>query len=220
MKSAEEEQLHIKLVGDLLQFLNNHSDAFVLKGGTALMLCYGLDRFSEDIDLDMLSQNNKDDLQNILKQYCSNTGVSFKAIKQTNTTERYILHYDDTQTLKIEISRRKFVTSENIKKINGIQVYDIDTLCILKKGTYDNRMRLRDLYDLVFICSNYWNELSPAVKTAVVESLSRDVLERFDYLIKQERDDYFDTNKLETKLLSLLDELGLLDNRREQENER
>jgi len=73
MKPAREQQLHMKLVGDLLQFLNNHSDAFVLKGGTALMLCYGLDRFSEGIDLDMLSQNNKDDLQNILKQYCSNT---------------------------------------------------------------------------------------------------------------------------------------------------
>jgi len=50
--------------------------------------------------------------------------------------------------------------------------------------------------------------------------LSRDALERFDYIIKQERDDYIDTNKLETRLLSLLDELGLLDNRREQENER
>ncbi len=220
MKLAEEQQLHMKLVGDFLQFLNNHSDAFVLKGGTALMLCYGLDRFSEGIDLDMLSQNNKDDLQNILKQYCSNTGFSFKVIKQTNTTDRYVLHYSDIQMVKIEISRRKLATSENIKKINGIQVYDIDTLCILKKGTYDNRMRLRDLYDLVFICSNYWNELSPAVKTSVVESLSRDTLERFDYIIKEGRDDYIDTNKLGIRLLSLLHELGLLDNRREQENER
>jgi predicted nucleotidyltransferase component of viral defense system len=219
MKTKEEQQIYMKLVKNFLQFLNNCSDAFVFKGGTALILCYGLDRFSEDVDLDTLSQD-KVSLQNILEQYCSNKGFHYRIAKQTATTERYILHYDSNQTLRIEVSHRKFATRENIKQIDGIQVYDIDTLCILKKGAYDNRMRLRDLYDLVFICNNYWNELSPAVKTAVVESLSRDALERFDYLIKQEHDDYIDNNKLATELLLLLDRLGLLENRKEQGNER
>lgn len=219
MKSAEEQQIHKNLIKDFLHFLNEYSDAFVLKGGTALMLCYRLDRFSEDVDLDTLKQDEVN-LQDMLKQYCSNKGFSYRVAKQTATTERYILHYDSNQTLKIEVSHRKLASRENIKKIDGIQVYDIDTLCILKKGAYDNRMRLRDLYDLVFICNNYWNESSPAIKTAVVESLSRDALERFDYLIKQEHNDYIDTNKLATELLLLLDRLSLLKNRKEQENER
>lgn len=33
---------------------SSQGNPFVLKGGTALMECYGLDRFSEDIDLDSL----------------------------------------------------------------------------------------------------------------------------------------------------------------------
>jgi len=94
MKSAEEQQLRRQLIKDFLDFLNSCSDLFVLKGGTALMMCYGLDRFSEDIDLDMLS-SDKTVMQNILQKYCSKTGYTFRTAKQTNTTERYILHYDD-----------------------------------------------------------------------------------------------------------------------------
>jgi predicted nucleotidyltransferase component of viral defense system len=37
-----------------LLLLNKRTDQFILKGGTALARCYGLDRFSEDIDLDLL----------------------------------------------------------------------------------------------------------------------------------------------------------------------
>jgi len=218
MKSAEEQQLRRQLIKDFLDFLNSCSDLFVLKGGTALMMCYGLDRFSEDIDLDMLS-SDKTVMQNILQKYCSKTGYTFRTAKQTNTTERYILHYDDTQTLKIEVSHRKVASKKNIKQINGIQVYDIDTLCILKKGAYDNRMCIRDLYDLVFICNNYWDELSPVVKSGVLESLSRDVLERFDYLIRQEHDEYIDVKKLENNLLELLFSLEIIkENKQEKEN--
>jgi len=218
MKSAEEQQLRRQLIKDFLDFLNSCSDLFVLKGGTALMMCYGLDRFSEDIDLDMLS-SDKTVMQNILQKYCSKTGYTFRTAKQTNTTERYILHYDDTQTLKIEVSHRKVASKKNIKQINGIQVYDIDTLCILKKGAYDNRMRIRDLYDLVFICNNYWDELSPVVKSGVLESLSRDVLERFDYLIRQEHDEYIDVKKLENNLLELIFSLEIIkENKQEKEN--
>jgi len=215
---AGEQQLRRQLIKDFLDFLNSCSDLLVLKDGTALMMCYGLDHFSEDIDLDMLS-SDKTVMQNILQKYCSKTGYTFRTAKQTNTTERYILHYDDTQTLKIEVSHRKVASKKNIKQINGIQVYDIDTLCILKKGAYDNRMRIRDLYDLVFICNNYWNELSPVVKSGVLESLSRDVLERFDYLIRQEHYEYIDVKKLENNLLELLFSLEIIkENKQEKEN--
>jgi len=179
-----------------LDFLHSCSDLLVLKDRTALMMCYGLDRFSEDIDLDMLS-SDKTVMQNILQKYCSKTGYTFRTAKQTNTADRYSFHYCDTQKIKIEESHRKVASKRNIKKFNGIQVYDIDTLCILQKGAYDNRLRFRDLYDLVFICNNYWNELSPVVKSGVLESLSRDVLERFDYLIRQEHYEYIDVKKLE-----------------------
>lgn len=43
---------HGVVISLFLKYLNSQTDDFVLKGGTALMTCYKLDRFSEDIDLD------------------------------------------------------------------------------------------------------------------------------------------------------------------------
>ena len=43
---------HKTIMEQYLHELNQQQDSVILKGGTALMLCYGLNRFSEDIDLD------------------------------------------------------------------------------------------------------------------------------------------------------------------------
>ena len=51
---------HGNFIEAFLLFLNKQTDQFVLKGGTALSLCYGLDRFSEDIDLDGRKQDIKE----------------------------------------------------------------------------------------------------------------------------------------------------------------
>ncbi|WP_164821354.1 nucleotidyl transferase AbiEii/AbiGii toxin family protein [Paenibacillus koleovorans] len=41
-----------RILSKINQSIN--SDNFVLKGGTGLLFCHGLDRFSEDIDLDAI----------------------------------------------------------------------------------------------------------------------------------------------------------------------
>jgi len=45
---------HKYVIEDFLQYLNKQTSDYVLKGGTALMECYGLSRMSEDIDTDSL----------------------------------------------------------------------------------------------------------------------------------------------------------------------
>lgn len=42
----------LEIMENFLKDLNRETASFVLKGVTALMLCYDLDRFSEDIDFD------------------------------------------------------------------------------------------------------------------------------------------------------------------------
>ncbi|MFA1821927.1 nucleotidyl transferase AbiEii/AbiGii toxin family protein [Virgibacillus oceani] len=42
----------------MLQYINKDSDQFVLKGGTGLLVGYGLDRFSKDVVLDARSKKN------------------------------------------------------------------------------------------------------------------------------------------------------------------
>lgn len=58
--------LHEKVMVSYLLLLNKRTDQFILKGGTALARCYGLDRFSEDIDLD----GTKQDIKEITKRFC------------------------------------------------------------------------------------------------------------------------------------------------------
>lgn len=46
---------HLIVIKDFLDHVNKYCDnPYVLKGGTALSLCYDLNRFSEDIDFDII----------------------------------------------------------------------------------------------------------------------------------------------------------------------
>lgn len=47
-----QKELHVLFMKEILLSINFKNYPTYLKGGTALLLCYGLDRFSEDIDLD------------------------------------------------------------------------------------------------------------------------------------------------------------------------
>lgn len=60
-----------------LLLLNKRTDQFILKGGTALARCYGLDRFSEDIDLD----GTKQDIKEITKRFCDRFGFTLRVAK-------------------------------------------------------------------------------------------------------------------------------------------
>lgn len=63
---------HGKIITNFLSLLNKTTVQFVLKGSTALSCCYGLDRFSEDIDLDgknkTLKRLLKDSVQDMVSQ--------------------------------------------------------------------------------------------------------------------------------------------------------
>ena len=52
MKEWQKDRIDI-----IKKILPKLGENYVLKGGTALLLYYGLDRFSEDVDLDSISGN-------------------------------------------------------------------------------------------------------------------------------------------------------------------
>ncbi len=52
MHNSTQRELHVLFMKEILLTINSKNYPTYLKGGTALLLCYGLDRFSEDIDLD------------------------------------------------------------------------------------------------------------------------------------------------------------------------
>lgn len=208
-------EMHGDVIDRFLLYLNSKTDQFILKGGTALLECYGLDRFSEDIDFDGKESN----IGEYVAGFCEENQYDFRIAKDTDTVKRYMIHYgNDGKPLKVETSfRRKHIPAEEITKINGVQVYRINPLCTMKVNAYMGRDKLRDLYDIAFICGNYFEELQPEVKALLQNALMYKGIEHFDYIVSQERDELIDENRLAESFLAMFDQFDLLYTQEEKE---
>lgn len=208
MKSEEWQPLHRELIADFLQYLNAITDQFVLKGGTALMMCYGLDRFSEDIDLN----SKKQDIREHVRRYCEKRGYAYKVAKDTATVKRCFIDYGNpNHRLKVEVSyRNNTAADQSIRNINGIAVYDINQMAMLKCNAYLGRDRIRDLYDLCFIFQKYESELSAAAKNQITEAFSVKGIEQVEYLLETQADELVDKNRLFDDFFVVCEKLGLI----------
>lgn len=130
ISQEERNTAHEKLMVAILQNLSD--TPLVLKGGTALYLGYGLNRFSEDLDFD----SNKN--LNLLNKVKESTPVGFKidninVKKDTETVSRYVIQYSVPKiglqdALKMEISYRTPVPEEQVTVKNGIRFSSIERI--------------------------------------------------------------------------------------------
>jgi len=199
-----------EFVSDLNKTLNKNSNEFILKGGTALMLCYGLDRFSEDIDLD--KNKGSGNLLKYVGVYCKQFGYEYRVAKDTSTVKRALINYGGGyKPLKVEMSmRRKEIPTEEIATVSGITTYTTDTLAEMKALAYQGRDAIRDLYDLCYLYNHYKDQITPRTVSMIQRSLSYKGLEQFDYLIHTQEDELIDNEKLMNDFLNMYDSLGLL----------
>jgi predicted nucleotidyltransferase component of viral defense system len=202
---------HLNIIKMFIWFLNQNSDRFILKGGTSLMLCYGLDRFSEDVDLDGFDKRLFIMMDRFVKYMNCNgySNIQYRKAKDTDTVKRAIVHYGTDKTLKIEVYyRTKLLCDGSYCKINGINVYNIDILMSMKILAFTSRDKIRDLYDITFIYLHYKNNLSMGNIINLQTAVSFKGLEYFDYLIKQQSDELIDGNKLAENFLKMYYDLG------------
>jgi len=199
---------HGEVVAAFVKYLNEQTNNFVLKGGTALYLCYHLDRFSEDVDLD----GREKGLPLLVKGFCEENDYSFRIAKDTAIVERCLVNYGIVgKPLKIEASHRRVEIPPNeTNVINGIRVYNIDSLCVLKTNAYSARDKIRDLYDVTFICNKYYDSLAPQTIALLRSAVEYKGIEHFDYVVRTQEDDLIDSDKLATDFLKMYDRLGLL----------
>ncbi|MCL2111311.1 MAG: nucleotidyl transferase AbiEii/AbiGii toxin family protein [Clostridiales bacterium] len=207
---SEWQRPHEQEIDSFLAYMNEATDSFVLKGGTALYKCYGLDRFSEDIDFDSADANLR--LGDFLPGYCGQRAYAYRVAKDTATTERYLVRYGaESRPLKIEASYRRSQIDEHERhKIGGISVYTIEALCILKALAYSGRDKIRDVYDLSFICANYHAQLSPQAIAVVRSAVAQKGFEHFDYVLASQKDELIDEARFTSNFLDMYDRLGLL----------
>ena len=200
---------HIEIMRNFLTELNKETDTFILKGGTSLLLAYGLDRFSEDIDLD----GEKRHLKGFIESYSQKHGFFFRIAKDTPTVERFMLAYDPSiqKPLKIEISyRSRSIPANTHHRVNGIEVYTIDRICQLKTGAYQGRDKIRDLYDICFICDRYFEDLSESAKEQLKDALTYKGFDYFDYVTSTQDDALIDKDALAGLYLNMFEKLDLL----------
>lgn len=202
---------HGEVIKDFLNYLNQRSGNYILKGGTSLMMCYGLDRFSEDIDLD---GTDKQKIKNIVADFCKDYGYTYRIAKDTDTVKRFMINYDSNterpKPLKVEISyRTRNINRENVTIKNGIAVYNINSIARMKSSAYTGRDKIRDLFDISFICNKYFDELSETIKDVLRDSLGQKGIEQYDMVVNEQSDELIDNDLLAESFLNAWEKLGL-----------
>jgi predicted nucleotidyltransferase component of viral defense system len=133
------------------------------KGGTAAYLFYNLERFSVDLDFDLLDQDKEtltfEKLETILKQY----GTLIEARKKRFSLI-YILSYHNktpkAYNIKVEVNLRNFGSRYEVKSYLGIpmkvmiqeDMFAHKLVTLLERPTKANR----DIFDVWFFLKNHW----------------------------------------------------------------
>lgn len=133
------------------------------KGGTAAALFYNLDRFSVDLDFDLIDSEKEDYVFERVKTILENYG-KLKQVRKKKFNLLYILSYDDkdinAQNIKVEINRREFGSKYDIRSFLGIsmQVMIKEDMTAHKLCAMYERIGKtnRDIFDAQFFLSHDW----------------------------------------------------------------
>lgn len=151
------------------------------KGGTAALMFYGLDRFSVDLDFDLLDEDQKDYVYNRMIDIVQKYGaIKESHIKRFNLF--IVLSYEDkARNVKVEINRRQFGSRYEIKTYLGIsmQVMVIEDMFAHKLMAMYERIgkTSRDIYDVWFFLKSRY-----PINKEIVENRAQ---MPFDQLVKK-----------------------------------
>ncbi len=151
----------------LLKILKDiYTDSFLgprlgFKGGTAAYLFYGLDRFSVDLDFDLLDQDQKEEIFQKIKKIVEKYGI-IKDEKNKEFTLLVLVSYSDgLRNLKIEINKRKLQANYEVKNYLGISMLVMSKPDMfahkLVAMTQRNKTANRDIFDVYFFLENDWD---------------------------------------------------------------
>ncbi|MEJ2568717.1 MAG: nucleotidyl transferase AbiEii/AbiGii toxin family protein [candidate division WOR-3 bacterium] len=130
------------------------------KGGTAAYLFYDLPRFSVDLDFNLLEILKKDLVRKKTEHILKDHG-NIKTARDKRYTIFFMLSYGKEATnIKVEISKRKFPDSYEVKNYLGIPMLAMKKKDIFahKLVAFPDRKSItnRDIFDLWFFLKNNW----------------------------------------------------------------
>ncbi|MCS6956773.1 MAG: nucleotidyl transferase AbiEii/AbiGii toxin family protein [Patescibacteria group bacterium] len=130
------------------------NDSLGFKGGTMAYFFYGLDRFSVDLDFDLLKEKNLNLIKKLLPEILKKYGSIVESYDKFFTLF-YLLSYEKNfRLIKIEVSKRNILSSYQISNFYGTDVLiqkieDAFATKLLACTTRKN-IAYRDFYDVLF----------------------------------------------------------------------
>lgn len=130
------------------------------KGGTATLLFYHLDRFSVDLDFDLLDNSEEDFVYERLENILPEFGIIKEKHKKYHTLFFMLSYSDEAHNVKVEVSRRQTDSRYSLQDYLGISM-----LVQEKEDMFANKLIAmverkkpanRDIYDVWFFLKNYW----------------------------------------------------------------
>ncbi len=225
-------QEHRKIMLKVLEKIS--ADSFLannlgFKGGTACYFVHGLDRFSVDLDFDILNQNKEDKIKTAVIELLKKFGTV-----KTKTSIK--LNYNKgQQSLKVDLSNHYKNNSLNTYKIKDIisgvplqilqkeDIFAHKLIALTSRSASSNDkdkfIANRDLYDLEFFFRNNWNFNEKIIEDqtgkSIVEYLKyakkfiekyvdeKNILARLGELVDDEKREWVKTN-LKNEVLKYL----------------
>ena len=142
------------------------------KGGTAALMFHGLDRFSVDLDFDLLDQSQEDVVFEHIGRILKKHGTLREANKKRFSLF-YLLSYEDrAHNIKVEINRRQFGSRYEIKTYLGVSM-----LVMVPEDMFAHKLMAmherigktsRDIYDVWFFLQHRF-----PINKAIVEQRSK-----------------------------------------------
>ena len=162
LDTAKHKNILVKILKDIYAD-STISTILGFKGGTAATLFYGLDRFSVDLDFDLLDAEKEDYVFERVKAILESYG-KLKQARKKRFNLFYILSYNEkdinAQNVKVEINRREFGSKYEVKSFLGIsmQVMIKEDMAAHKLCAMYERIGKtnRDIFDVQFFISHDW----------------------------------------------------------------
>jgi predicted nucleotidyltransferase component of viral defense system len=128
------------------------------KGGTAALMFHGLDRFSVDLDFDLLDENQEEVVFNRMIEIVKKFGTVKEARRKRFNLFILLSYEDKARNIKVEINRRQYGSGYEIKTYLGVsmQVMVVEDMFAHKLMAMYERVEKtsRDIYDVWFFLNS------------------------------------------------------------------
>lgn len=168
------------LIGILKDIYTDNTIGPVLgfKGGTAAYLFYELDRFSVDLDFDLIDLDKEEYVFERIERILTFYG-KIKTRRRKHFTIFFELSYgDEDHNIKVEINRRSFGSAYEVASYFGISMKVMtreDMFANKIVAMYERLGRTnRDIYDVWFFYQNNW-----PINKAIVEQRTKMTFREF-----------------------------------------